>query len=159
MLTFPQRFETPCSVRQLELVEKRRCVECSLFLRSRPRAAHCPGDSHGQSFSRKTSQRRILGLADWNEKDAKPRSWGGHRSRAGGPACLGRPWCSACLHGWVARAEQGSLADRAPLVRDFFLPMACRKFQNQLSQEKDECHQRSRLATLAISLLASDCGR
>jgi AcrR family transcriptional regulator len=104
-LTFPQRFEI-LLVRQLELVEKRRALMLT-FHSAEAESGRCPGGSHGQSFH-ENFERRILGLADWMKRNAKPEE----RLLVG--------MVFGLLHGWVARSEQGNLADRAPLVRDFF---------------------------------------
>jgi AcrR family transcriptional regulator len=114
-LTFPQRFEI-LLVRQLELVEKRRALMLT-FHSAEAESGHCPGDSHGQSFH-ENFERRIRGLADWMRKNAKPEELGGHDPELVARLLVGMVF--GLLHGWVARAEQGNLADRAPLVRDFF---------------------------------------
>jgi hypothetical protein len=51
-------------------------------------------------------------------KNAKPEELGGHDPELVARLLVGMVF--GLLHGWVARAEQGNLADRAPLVRDFF---------------------------------------
>jgi hypothetical protein len=50
--------------------------------------------------------------------NAKPEELGGHDPEVVARLLVGMVF--GLLHGWVARAEHGSLADRAPLVRDFF---------------------------------------
>ena len=113
-LTFPQRFEIVL-LRHLELIEKRRALMLS-FHTAEAESGHCPGDSHGQSFH-ENFERRILGLADWFKKNAKPEEIGGHDPETVARLLMGMGF--GLLHGWVAGA-QGSLADRAPLLRDFF---------------------------------------
>ena len=113
-LTFPQRFEI-LLVRQLELVERRRALMLT-FHSAEADSGHCPGNSHGQSFHQ-NFERRILGLADWMRKNAKPEEIGGYDPEVVARLLVGMVF--GLLHGWVAKA-QGSLADRAPLLRDFF---------------------------------------
>ena len=113
-LSFPQRFDIAL-LRHLELIEKRRALMLS-FHTAEAESGHCPGDSHGQSFH-ENFERRILGLADWFKKNAKPEEIGGHDPEMVARLLVGMGF--GLLHGWVARA-QGSLADRAPLLRDFF---------------------------------------
>jgi AcrR family transcriptional regulator len=113
-LSFPQRFDIVL-LRHLELIEKRRALMLS-FHTAEAESGHCPGGSHGQTFH-ETFERRILGLADWFKKNAKPDEIGGHDPEVVARLLVGMGF--GLLHGWVAEA-QGSLADRAPLLRDFF---------------------------------------
>jgi AcrR family transcriptional regulator len=113
-LAFPQRFEIVL-LRHLELIEKRRALLLS-FHTAEAASGHCPGDSHGQTFH-ENFERRILGLADWLKKNAKPDEIGGHDPELVARLLVGMVF--GLLHGWMAKA-QGSLADRAPLLRDFF---------------------------------------
>ena len=113
-LTFPQRFDIVL-LRHLELIEKRRTLMLS-FHAAEAESGRCPGDTHGQSFH-DNFERRIFGLADWFEKNAKPEEIGGHDPEMVARLLMGMGF--GLLHGWVAKAE-GSLADRAPLLRDFF---------------------------------------
>jgi AcrR family transcriptional regulator len=113
-LTFPQRFDIVL-LRHLELIEKRRTLMLS-FHTAEAESGHCPGDTHGQSFH-DNFERRIIGLADWFKKNAKPEEIGGHNPEMVARLLMGMGF--GLLHGWVAKAE-GSLADRAPLLRDFF---------------------------------------
>jgi AcrR family transcriptional regulator len=113
-LTFPQRFEIVL-LRHLELIEKRRALMLS-FHTAEAESSHCPAGSHGEPFHQ-NFERRILGLADWLKKNAKPEEIGGHDPELVSRLLVGMVF--GLLHGWVAKAE-GSLADRAPLLRDFF---------------------------------------
>jgi hypothetical protein len=79
-------------------------------------SSHCPTGSHGEPFHQ-NFERRILGLADWLKKNAKPDEIGGYEPELVARLLVGMVF--GLLHGWVAKAE-GSLADRAPLLCDFF---------------------------------------
>ena len=113
-LSFPQRFEIVL-LRHLELIERRRALMLS-FHTAEAESGRCPGDSHGQSFHQ-NFERRILGLADWLKENAKPEDIGGHDPELVARLLVGMVF--GLLHGWVSKAE-GSLADRAPLLCDFF---------------------------------------
>jgi AcrR family transcriptional regulator len=114
-LTFPQRFEI-LLVRQLELVEKRRTLMLT-FHSAEAESGRCPGSSHGQSFHQ-NFERRILGLADWFRKNAKPEEIGGHDPELVARLLVGMGF--GLFYDWGAKA-QGSLADGVPLLRDLFL--------------------------------------
>jgi AcrR family transcriptional regulator len=113
-LTFAQRFEILLG-RHLELIEKRRALMLS-FHSAEAGSVPCPGDSHGQSFHQ-NFERRILGLADWLRKNAKPEEIGGHDPELVARLLVGMVF--GLLHGWMAQ-PQGGLADTAPLLLNFF---------------------------------------
>jgi AcrR family transcriptional regulator len=113
-LTFYQRFEIVL-VRHLELIEKRRALFLS-FHTAEAASGRCPDGSHGQAFH-DNFERRIFGLADWLKNNAKPEEIGGHDPELVARLLVGMVF--GLLHGWVSKA-QGSLTDRAPLLRDFF---------------------------------------
>ena len=114
-LTFAQRFEILLG-RHLELIEKRHALMLS-FHAAEAETGQCPGDSHGESFHQ-NFQRRILGLADWFRRNAKPEEIGGHDPELVARLVVGMGF--GLLHDWGAKGHERRLAESAPLLQDFF---------------------------------------
>ena len=111
-LSFRQRFELVV-MRQMELVEKRRALMLSFHTGEAGGACGHPETFH-ENF-----ERRILGLADWLKKSAKPEDIGGHDPELVSRFLIGTAF--GLLHGWVSKAESKEhLADRAPIMIDLF---------------------------------------
>jgi hypothetical protein len=112
-LSFAQRFELVLA-RHLALIEKRRALMLSFH--TAETGDGCEGHTHGETFH-ENFERRIMGLADWLRKNAKPEDLGGHQPELAARFFVGMVF--GLLHGSIAQRDQ-RLTDRASLLCEFF---------------------------------------
>jgi AcrR family transcriptional regulator len=112
-LSFPQRFELVLA-RHLAVIEKRRALMLSFH--NDDTGIACDANSHAHTFH-ENFERRILGLADWLKKNAKPEDLGGHPPELVARFFVGTVF--GLLHGAMTQRDE-RLTDRVPLLCDFF---------------------------------------
>jgi outer membrane protein TolC len=147
-LSFAQRLEI-IMLRQMEVIEKRRTLMISFHADT---GGPCPGgDAHGQSFHQ-NFERRILGLADWIRKNAKPEEIGGHDPELAARFLVGTAF--GFLHESVANAE-GKLTDYVPMLHELFFHGVSGSPKAGAKKKMSTTSSKLKIATLVFSLLGA----